>query len=82
MMVLKMHNNIFKEFSERDFGYYLAGLFEGNGHIWVSSKYDIKNYKNNPTFCITLHKNNEYIAESLVNKLGYGWIRKKKKKMQ
>jgi len=71
------NKEIFKGFSNEDFGYYLAGLFEGDGHIWVSSKYDENYEKRNPVFCITLHKNNDYIAESLQKRIGYGWIRNK-----
>ena len=76
-MFLKNSDNIFENFNEKEFGYYLAGLFEGDGHIWIASKYDIKNYKKNPQFCITMHKNNLKVAESLVKKIGYGWVRKK-----
>ena len=34
----------------RTFGSYLAGLFEGDGHIWVSRSTE---KKHNPRFCIT-----------------------------
>lgn len=33
---------------------YLAGLFEGDGHIWIHNSYMKK--KHNPRFCITFKK--------------------------
>ena len=70
--------NIFKDMCSKDFGYYLAGLFEGDGHIIVPNKYNLKKYKKqNPSFCITMQKKNEFLCKSLINKLNYGWIRKK-----
>lgn len=55
------------------FNSYLAGLFEGDGHISINEKY-------NPRFCITTHEKNEpwllHIKKKLKN---FGFIRKKKK---
>ena len=41
-------------------GSYLAGLFEGDGHIWVSKSTE---KKHNPRFCITFHQKNMPLAE-------------------
>lgn len=55
------------------FGYYLAGLFEGDGHIWVENNQSKKSY--NPQFCITFHAKDLPLAEFIKNKIGFGWIR-------
>lgn len=59
------------------FGSYLAGLFEGDGHIWFP-KENIKK-KTNPRFCITFGLKNEELAKKLLDLVGYGFIRYKPK---
>lgn len=44
---------------------YLAGLFEGDGHIWISR--DLTKKKHNPRFCITFSLKNESLAKKLLN---------------
>lgn len=59
------------------FGSYLAGLFEGDGHIWIPKDNMLK--KHNPRFCITFHIKDLPLAEILLKKIGYGFIRMKSK---
>lgn len=60
----------------KDFDFYLAGLFEGDGHLWIPAP-DIKK-RANPRFCITTSEKNKSFLEFLQNQLGsYGFIRKK-----
>lgn len=59
------------------FGSYLAGLFEGDGHIWFPKETAKK--KHNPRFCITFGLKNEPLAKKLLEKIGYGFIRYKYK---
>jgi len=59
------------------FNSYLAGLFEGDGHIWIPKK-NIKK-KHNPRFCITFGLKNEPLAKKLQEFIGYGFIRYKSK---
>jgi LAGLIDADG endonuclease len=56
---------------------YLAGLFEGDGHIWLP-KENMKK-KHNPRFCITFGMKNEPLAKKLLEIIGYGFIRYKPK---
>lgn len=56
---------------------YLAGLFEGDGHIWFP-KENMKK-KHNPRFCITFNLKNEPLAKKLLDIIGYGFIRYKPK---
>ena len=56
---------------------YLAGLFEGDGHIWLPKENSKK--KHNPRFCITFHLKNEPLAKKLLNIIGYGFIAYKPK---
>src|SRR5689334_3133151 len=56
---------------------YLAGLFEGDGHIWFP-KENMKK-KHNPRFCITFNLKDEPLAKKLLNIIGYGFIRYKPK---
>lgn len=55
---------------------YLAGLFEGDGHIWIQKSTDKK--KHNPRFCITFGMKNEPLAKKLLELIGSGFIRYKK----
>jgi hypothetical protein len=54
---------------------YLAGLFEGDGHIWIQKLSDKK--KHNPRFCITFSMKNEPLAKKLLELIGSGFIRYK-----
>lgn len=54
---------------------YLAGLFEGDGHIWIKKPGDIK--KDNPRFCITFSMKNEPLALKLLELIESGFIRYK-----
>ena len=54
---------------------YLAGLFEGDGHIWIQ-KLGMKK-KHNPRFCITFSLKNEPLAKKLLDLIGSGFIRYK-----
>ena len=55
---------------------YLAGLFEGDGHIWIQKPGLAK--RQNPRFCITFGMKNEPLAKKLLELIGYGFIRYKK----
>ena len=59
------------------FNSYLAGLFEGDGHIWMPKENAKK--KHNPRFCITFNLKNEPLAKKLLEIIGYGFIRYKPK---
>ena len=63
----KFKNNIYKG--------YLAGLFEGDGHIWIQKPEQKK--KHNPRFCITFGLKNEPLAKKLLEIIGSGFIRYK-----
>lgn len=56
---------------------YIAGLFEGDGHIWISK--DKTKKKHNPRFCITFALKNEPLAKKLLSLIEYGHIRYKPK---
>ena len=56
-------------------GSYLAGIFEGDGHISIS-KSDSK--VNNLSLSITFHLKDFSLPQRLKDVLGYGWIRIKK----
>ena len=70
-----MKNNI--EMKNKNINSFLAGLFEGDGHIWFS-KENMKK-KHNPRFCITFNLKDEPLAKRLLNIIGYGFIRYKPK---
>ena len=56
-----------------NFNSYLAGLFEGDGHISMGSTH-------NPRWCLTTHKKNLIWLEKIKEKLNnHGFIRHKKK---
>lgn len=71
------------EIEEKDFNNnkktssYLAGLFEGDGHIWISKENTKK--KHNPRFCITFGLKNEPLAKKLLSLIEYGHIAYKPK---
>jgi LAGLIDADG DNA endonuclease family protein/cytochrome c/quinol oxidase subunit I len=56
---------------------YLAGLFEGDGHIWLPKNNTKK--KHNPRFCITFGLKNEPLAKKLLEIIKYGFLRYKLK---
>lgn len=58
-----------------NFNTYLAGLFEGDGHIWIQNS-DMKK-RHNPRFCITFSLKNEPLAKRLLDLIGSGFIRYK-----
>ena len=60
-----------------NFNSYLAGLFEGDGQIWIQSPNDKKRI--NPKFCITFSLKNEPLAKKLLDILKLGFIRYKAK---
>ena len=57
------------------FGSYLAGLYEGDGHIWIQKPGLSK--RQNPRFCITFGMKNEQLAKKLLELIGSGFIRYK-----
>jgi hypothetical protein len=63
------HNNI------NNLGSYLAGLFEGDGHIWIQKQKGSKTH--NPRFCITFSLKNEALCKKLLDIIGSGFIRYK-----
>jgi LAGLIDADG endonuclease len=62
---------------DKNLNSYLAGLFEGDGHIWIPNFNATK--KHNPRFCITFHLKDKPLAEKLLESLGHGFIRIKLK---
>ena len=78
-----MYNNINyssnnkKQCKNSNIGTYLAGLFEGDGHIWFPK--ENMNKKHNPRFCITFCLKNEFLAKKLLNIIKFGHIRYKPK---
>lgn len=56
---------------------YLAGLFEGDGHIWIQKDVGEKDKKHNPRFCITFGLKNESLAKKLLSVVEFGHIRYK-----
>ena len=63
--------------NKKNLSSYLAGLFEGDGHIWIS-KDNVKK-KHNPRFCITFSFKNEPLAKKLLGIIEFGYIRYKPK---
>ena len=62
-----------------NFNSYLAGLFEGDGHIWIQNPGASDKKKHNPRFCITFSLKNEPLAKKLLDILESGFIRYKTK---
>lgn len=58
---------------------YLAGLFEGDGHIWIQNIDAGDKKKHNPRFCITFNLKNEPLAKKLLGIIESGFIRYKPK---
>lgn len=58
-------------------GSYIAGLYEGDGHIWIQKQRGKKTH--NPRFCITFSMKNEALAKKLLEVIASGFIRYKSK---
>ena len=67
-------NNLLKDNKLKS---YLAGLYEGDGHIWISRSSSKK--KHNPRFCITFNIKDEPLAKKLLEIIGSGHLRYKTK---
>jgi hypothetical protein len=76
MKKINMKNNMNTK-NKQIFNSYLAGLFEGDGHIWFPK--DNLKKKHNPRFCITFNIKNELLAKKLLEIIGYGFIKYKPK---
>lgn len=61
------------------FNSYLAGLFEGDGHIWIQKKDRVYTKRHNPRFFITFHIKDAPLANKLLSLLQYGHIAYKPK---
>lgn len=61
--------------NRKNLGPYLAGLFEGDGHIWIQKQKGTK--KHNPRFCITFGLKNEPLCNKFLDIIGSGFIRYK-----
>ena len=59
------------------FKQWLAGYFEASGHIWIQKQKGSKTY--NPRFCITFSLKNEALCKKLLDVIGSGFIRYKRK---
>jgi LAGLIDADG endonuclease len=79
------HNNILRfnkknfihiknRINNKFFGSYLAGLFEGDGHVLIVKPH-IKSSRY--TICITFHIKDLPLCEHIKNKIKHGWIRMK-----
>ena len=73
-MKIKMKTKM-KDNNKIVFNSYLAGLFEGDGHIWLAKQN--RNKKHNPRFCITFSLKNESLAKKLLEMIEFGHIRYK-----
>jgi LAGLIDADG DNA endonuclease family protein len=73
----KTDANIQDKYKNKNFNSYLAGLFEGDGHIWLPNINWKK--KHNPRFCITFALKNEPLAKKILEIIEYGHIRYKPK---
>ena len=75
--LLELNKNLEKVNIKFDnkFKAYLAGLFEGDGHIWIQNLNHKK--RQNPRFCITFSLKNEPLAKKLLELIGSGFIRYK-----
>jgi hypothetical protein len=66
-----------QDIKNKNLNSYLAGLFEGDGHIWLPNLNMKK--KHNPRFCITFALKNEPLAKKILEIIEYGHIRYKPK---
>ena len=75
---LKLENrNIYNNNSISNLNAYMAGLYEGDGHIWIQKI--IKKKTHNPIFCITFALKDEALAKKILDIIGSGFIRYKPK---
>jgi len=75
--VLEFNRKYYSEnYKDNKFKEYLAGLFEGDGHIWIQNPNQKK--KHNPRFCITFSLKNEPLAKKFLELIGSGFIRYKR----
>nr|QID02895.1 hypothetical protein [Orbilia oligospora] len=74
---IKYNDIIVNSVSYNNLGSYLAGLYEGDGHIWIQKQKGQKTH--NPRFCITFGLKNEALAKKLLSIIGSGFIRYKPK---
>lgn len=70
--VTSVHND-----NSNNLASYLAGLFEGDGHIWIQNHKGKKAH--NPRFCITFGLKNQPLAKKLLCIIKSGFIRYKSK---
>ena len=61
------------------FNSYLAGLFEGDVHIWIQKSGSMSIKRHKPRFCITFHIKDAPLATKLLNIIEYGHIAYKPK---
>lgn len=57
--------------------YYIAGLFEGDGHIWIPSESTLLKKKTLPRWSITANIKDKKSLEFLKTQVGHGFIREK-----
>lgn len=74
---IKNISSVSNDNNNNNLGSYLAGLFEGDGHIWIQKQSGKKTH--NPRFCITFGLKNEALAKKLLDIIGSGFIRYKPK---
>ena len=65
--------------NSNNLGSYLAGLFEGDGHIWIQKQNHKGKKAHNPRFCITFGLKNQALAKKLLCIIKSGFIRYKPK---
>jgi hypothetical protein len=67
-----------KNVKKYEFASYLAGLFEGDGYIWIPNEITIKKKKCNPMFAITFNKKDTPLAKKILEyfKIGHTVVRK------
>ena len=76
-ILYKIQNRYYTKLNKptNDLHTYLAGLFEGDGHIWIQKEDGKK--RHNPRFCITFSLKNEPLAKKILDIVGSGFIRYK-----
>lgn len=76
--IIKINNKRFYSTNVQNKNFtYLAGLFEGDGHIWIQNPDAGDKKKHNPRFCITFNLKDEPLAKKLLDVIGSGFIRYK-----
>jgi hypothetical protein len=70
-LIIYKANNYVKQFKKDDFGYYLAGLLEGDGHISIPALgFTVLNRVLNPRIVFTSHINNLGLYAFIQSQLG------------